>query len=64
MKDSALSRLFMFWISEQFLRENTPFRLFIELNRHKFCLRFSLFVSLFLFAKKGNAVFRHFVTVI
>ena len=33
LKDSALLRLFMFWISEQFLRDNTPFRLFIELNR-------------------------------
>ena len=30
LKDSALLRLFMFWISEQFLKDNTPFRLFIE----------------------------------
>ena len=30
LKDSALLRLLVFRISEQFLRDNTPFRLFIE----------------------------------
>lgn len=30
LKDGALLRLFMFRISEQFLKDNTPFKLFIE----------------------------------